>query len=350
MTTGPLGGVVEDWGGFEKLVAKLHETGTASVEHDVTLTGQSGAPRQIDVLVRHREGMYEHAILVECKYWQVRVTRLHVDALVTAVRDIRASKGVIFSVEGFESGAVTQAEHAGIELYKVRMLTDAEWGLPGRHIDFYLQYFQRSLGNFAFPEVRSTSPLDGPMRLSLHLSDGPEATSNPTVNQDGSPGPALEEIIARASSRALDRFVAENEFILCSGADCTRYMQQTVNFEPPTPILVPWQGSIVIFPRIVFDLGFKIAQTRFQHDRAQNLIFALAIEDCIKNAVHTASRRRDEEHTKIVSTTEPANRSSGAALQNGSVLRVIMRGFFPFEEMSGMQEVSFDCCRKPLSS
>ena len=48
---------ISAWGGFEKLVAKLHETGTVTVKHDVTLTGQSGAPRKIDVLIRHAEGL-----------------------------------------------------------------------------------------------------------------------------------------------------------------------------------------------------------------------------------------------------------------------------------------------------
>lgn len=46
--------LVGDWEGFESLVATLHETGNVTVERDVTLSGRSGAPRQIDVLIRHR--------------------------------------------------------------------------------------------------------------------------------------------------------------------------------------------------------------------------------------------------------------------------------------------------------
>lgn len=60
--------LISDWGGFEKLIAELHQTGEVSVQHDVTLPGRSGAPRQIDVLVRHKQGLYEHQIVVECKY------------------------------------------------------------------------------------------------------------------------------------------------------------------------------------------------------------------------------------------------------------------------------------------
>ncbi len=60
--------IFTDWDGFEQFVARLHRTGSVTVEHNVTLTGRSGASRQIDVLVRHKEGLYEHLIVVECKY------------------------------------------------------------------------------------------------------------------------------------------------------------------------------------------------------------------------------------------------------------------------------------------
>ena len=47
--------LVTDWGGFEQLVAKLHESGDVTVEHNVSLKGRSGAQRQVDVLIRHKQ-------------------------------------------------------------------------------------------------------------------------------------------------------------------------------------------------------------------------------------------------------------------------------------------------------
>ena len=96
---------VEDWGGFERLIAELNQTGDVTVEHNVILEGRSGASRQIDVLIRHNKGLYEHPVVVECKYWKRNVERIHVDALATTVREVGASRGVIFSAEGFQSGA-----------------------------------------------------------------------------------------------------------------------------------------------------------------------------------------------------------------------------------------------------
>jgi hypothetical protein len=66
--------LVEDWGGFEKLVAKLHDTGDVSVERNVILTGRSGAPRQIDVLLRHRQGLYAHLVVVGVP-WTQRIAK-----------------------------------------------------------------------------------------------------------------------------------------------------------------------------------------------------------------------------------------------------------------------------------
>jgi predicted helicase len=106
--------LVSDWGGFEKLVADLCDTGDVRVDRDVNLKGKSGAPRQIDVVIRHSQGFVEHLILVECKYWKDNVERAQVDAFATTLRDLNASRGIIFSSNGFQSGAVTQARHEGI--------------------------------------------------------------------------------------------------------------------------------------------------------------------------------------------------------------------------------------------
>jgi hypothetical protein len=46
---------------FERFVHDLYaEDADLEVEHDVTLAGKSGAPRQTDVLFRHRAGGHEY--------------------------------------------------------------------------------------------------------------------------------------------------------------------------------------------------------------------------------------------------------------------------------------------------
>ncbi len=184
--------LITDWGGFEQLVAKLHETGHVTVEHNVILTGRSGAPRQIDVLIRHKQDLYEYLVIAECKYWNSPVERLHVDALATTMREVGASRGVIFSTKGFQSGVITQAKHENIDLFVVRDLTAEEWGLPGRIVDMFLQVIQPSLGNVATHGVTKIgNPFNNaPITFNLAFGfDGPES-STPTLKRDGSLSPA----------------------------------------------------------------------------------------------------------------------------------------------------------------
>jgi hypothetical protein len=115
-----------------------------------------------------------------------------------------------------------------------------------------------------------------------------------------------------------------------------------VNYEPPEPILVPWENIIVMIPKITFDLGIKYQQSRFVHDRAKQFVFALAVENCVRNGLMLASRKSDEKHTVLsaVSSSEPIKEEN--VMKNGSIMQVIVKGFFPFEEIANLQPVSFD--------
>ncbi|MCU1269206.1 MAG: hypothetical protein JWN74_500 [Acidobacteriaceae bacterium] len=346
MTTISPDNIVEDWGGFEKLVAKLHETGSVTVQHNVKVKGQSGAVRQIDVLIRHTQGLYEHLILVECKHWNSSVKRIQVDAMATAIRDLNASKGVIFTTKDFQSGAVTAAESFGVDLVKVREFADSEWGRPGRHIDFFIQYFQRSIGNLkvdastlALPGLPPKSP-----HLDLHIvgEEGETGTtSTPTTKADGTSGETLEKIIVEKSAEALNQLVQSNNFILGEDDAIERWMKTPVNIEAPNTIVAQISGTPVFISRISFDLAVKITQHRFQYDRKARYQFALAIENKLTGKVTAATRLKDAEKTHLATIEPEKVEDREAVLKNGSVMKVTLKGFFPFEEaLSAMQSLT----------
>ncbi len=326
--------IVTDWGGFEKLVAELHETGEVRVEHNVKLTGKSGAPRQIDVLVRHVQGLYEHLILIECKYWKENVSRLHVDALHTAVSDLNAAKGVIFTTKGFQEGALTAAKAFGIDLFKVREMTDEEWGLPGRVVDFYMQYFLRSLGNVQIKDAMATGQPKQQTPLNLQIAtdgEGKGTSKTPTIKADGSDGKTLEQIIIEGSRDALNQF-ARNNFLL--DGEKTEYALVRVTVRGTEHYTIRHDDVLVRIGAIEFDLGVKITQTRFQHDRAAQFRFALAVENLINGNVESVSRKREQSVTEMktlssrIQSTVPED-----ILKNGSILKIMLEGFFPFEEI-----------------
>lgn len=321
--------LVGDWGGFERLVATLHETGEVEVQHDVQLVGSSGAPRQIDVVVRHRQGLYEHLIIVECKYWNTNVSRLHVDALATAVGDLKASRGVIFSTQGFQEGAVTAAAQFGIELFKVREPTAEEWGLPGRVIDIYLWTSQDSIGNVQIEEASYIGPPPGgPINLAMTL--GEAGTHTRVMGRAES----LETLLAAAARQAAATLRGPPR-ALADGVDCTWARRGRFGWAPEPPLRIPIGAGEVLVRKVDADVAVKVMQKRIIHDRAQKYAFVLAVEDCIRGGVSTASRETMAEVTRLLAAQAKSTDHSDA-VQNGSFFDVWVKGQFPFSEVDGL--------------
>jgi Restriction endonuclease len=336
--------LVADWGGFERLIAQLNETGMVTVEHNVTLTGRSGAPRQIDVLVRHKQGLYEHIVLVECKYWKDRVGRLHVDALASAIRDLAASRGVIFSVEGFESGAITQAQHDGIDLFKIREPSDEEWGLPGRHIDFYTTILSKSFANIRFPGLYMIGlPV---ANFNLVFGESPATSSNtPIAIVEGRTEETLEALILTAveqSARALWM-----PCVLFDGLDGERLFWKHATVKLQRPAICMTTYGVNFIPEIAFDIALKLTQFRFKFDRGAKYSLILAVEDCITGLTTAATRERDATNTELVELLKQEAAKSGV-LQNGSIMTVALKGFFPFTEVSHLANGEFHDTIKEL--
>jgi hypothetical protein len=327
------------------LVAKLHETGSVEVQHDVTLVGKSGAPRQIDVLVRHREGLYEHLIIVECKHWKDHVSRLHVDALISAVDDLDASRGVMFSINGFQEGAVLAAKHAAIDLFQVRELTDREWGLPGRVVDFYLQVIQGSVGNPILHDPKTLS-MQGtepkPISINLDFDEKGAISSTPLLLPNGQTAiNRLEKYIVDAVQEGLCQY-APLIGLLNEGKDGTGYFIAAINLIPDKPFAIPQDNMLMVAPKLSFDLGVKVSQSRMQHDRAAKYLFALAIENCVNGSVSSAARSEDNNNTELTHLPESTPESPKGVLEKGSILKVSVNVMFPFHELLDKYPVRID--------
>jgi hypothetical protein len=330
--TRQLSDLVTDWGGFEKLVAQLHETGDVVVEHDVTLTGRSGAPRQIDVLVRHRHGLYEHLIVVECKYRNKSVERLHVDALATTVQEVGAARGVIFTTKGFQEGAIKQAVHSNISVFKLREPTEDEWGLPGRHLDLWLHVLAIGIGNPQFPGAFSYEARpDRRVVMELEFGFPVHGTHTPLTLGTGQVATLewLVERVARQSARELYR-PRLIEFV--EGETGEVRTISAVIFRPEKPLAIKAGEIELLLPEVQFDLGLCVYQSRVQIDRGERYAFVLAIEDCINGAVSTASRERDASQT----TLSPVGSSPSGVVyepfKNGSVAQIWIGPFEQFEK------------------
>lgn len=349
-----LNDLVGDWGGFERLVATLHETGEVRVERDVILAGRSGAPRQIDVLIRHRQGLYEHLVVVECKYWRSAVERLHVDALATTVREVGASKGVIFSSGGFQSGAVTQADHENIDLFLLREVAPVEWGRPGRIIDLFLQIAQIGLstieGQGMFLPKRASATADpNETRLDLRITDGKPESATPLIRPDGTPsGKSLEDLILQGLKEGAQRAMGQ-KLLFNSGAPGTYYLGCPINLNTPGGFLIPRMNGTLLIPALKLPAALKIVQSRITHDRAANLQFALAVESKITGEVSLASREVGAAVTHLHRSTPTYDNPDDPPVQNGQVIGVLLDSYFDLAEMAGKTPVPIDDVRRPLN-
>jgi hypothetical protein len=333
--------LVEDWGGFEKLIAELHETGDVTVERNVVLRGRSGAERQIDVLIRHKQGLYEHLVVVECKYWNRNVERLHVDALANTVREVGASRGVIFSSMGFQSGAITQAEHEGIDLFTVREPTDTEWGAPGRHVSLYLHVISIAPGPVNMGDVYTfahCAPFSNSISLVLNQNEQAAQTTTPIETESGK-DKTLEAMIARCAREAAAKAYSPKLASFNGSLRGQILGRFTVNVVPTNDIKVFANGGCVFIRKMSFDVGLRVDQTHIAVDRAKNFVFALAVEDCVKRRVFAVSRRPGDERTELVALAQPTEtaRNPGDIIHNNSIISVWLGMLFSFDDFATMK-------------
>jgi hypothetical protein len=333
--------LVEDWGGFEQLVAKLHETGDVKVERNVVLKGRSGAPRQIDVLLRQKQGLYEHLVIVECKYWNRNVERSDVDALVATVCEVGASRGVIFSSKGFQSGAITQAEHDNIDLFTVREPTDSEWGAPGRHVNLYLHIVSLAPGPVIIEDAYThahCAPTSNNIEIVLG-EGGPKPLTHTAIETESGNDKTIEEMIARRAQDA-GKQVYQPKLASFNGSLRGQILYRfNVNVVRTKDIKVMANGGCVFIRKMSFQLGLRIDQSQIAVDRAKNFIFALAIENCVNRQVFAASRRPGDALTELVAISKPdeAPGRQGEIVQNNSIITVWLGTMFSFDDFIALK-------------
>ncbi|MCD9469545.1 restriction endonuclease [Photobacterium phosphoreum] len=357
--------VVPDWGGFEEFVKEIHEGHDVVVERDVTLIGQSGAPRQIDVHVTHTKGPYEYSTLIECKHWKNKVKRQQIENMYASMDDLNASKGVIFTTSGFQSGAETYSKAKNIDIYVIRDLKPEEWGMPGRDIEFYVQIFSKSIVSIDCHDTMIAKPegVDTHYNNELSLCFGAKdhvlhdiksiepktgqlqtisVPNNQIVSSHKKKGFTLEEYLESAATHGQSS-VTNNAFLINNGEECTRYLSVTVNMpfkEKGELLKVISKGQLIYIPKITMEVGIKVHQFKFRHDRGSNLLYALAVEDCIGNNSFSISKEKNKSEVHWQKISKESNTTT--SLVNGSILKVTTNGFFDASEMNGLKEVDLN--------
>ncbi len=333
--------VVKDWGGFEDLIKNLHQDGETIVKRKETIIGISGTPREIDVTLRHKNGPYEYLTLIECKHWKSRVTREKVDALYSSIDDLRASKGVIFTTIGYQSGAETYAKSKNITIFVIRELTDEEWGRPGKIIEFYLQIIEKTIAKI--------TPLDTKVSFAEHcldrsnpgldlVFDKDNSSENHIISKHKEKHKTLEEMLNSAAEHCCKDFQKRRLFIN-GGEDCVRYFSYTANL-PFTPDLAVYQKDKIMFiSKIEMDVGIKVSQSKIVIDRASGYDYAFAVQDCINDEIFATSKKQNSDLSLWQKLDAKNDAQDKEVIKNKSIMSVILKGFFNQSELPEVQKI-----------
>lgn len=115
---------------LESIVADIYDflsikDENTAVELDVKLDSPDG-PRQFDVVMTTKvaDGETELITVIEVRDKARKLNLEAVDAFRSKMLDVGASKGIIVSKAGFQSGAVRKAKRQKIDLYKIQRLED----------------------------------------------------------------------------------------------------------------------------------------------------------------------------------------------------------------------------------
>jgi hypothetical protein len=330
--------IILDWASFEAFISTVCATKDVSVEHNVVLIGKSGAPRQIDVAIRATQGLVNHLVLAECKYWRKRVKREQVDSLATAIDDLNASRGIIFSTEGFQEGAVTLAKHKGIELFKLRELEVSEQFGPSTPLHEYRHYLFKGLRELDFPGIHCWTRDLSHLNLDLRLG-GRRQSRTRVLNTQDYPSGTLERIIEEWSNIAASQLADKARGILLNGTGGIRQywskIRQTA--EEGSMIQVPVEDAVAMIPVIEYDLGITLWQEPCEID-SKLYEFVVAIEDCIRGVVLKASRTAGATETLISPVGLEVGKTENAP--QGPQRIALIEGYFPFD-FNGMEKRRF---------
>jgi len=139
---------------FEALVARIYEMrneGWAVTHDDRLRDAVTGSSRQVDVVLRRKDGNGEVVVVIECKQHKTRIDVQEVESFLAKLRDIGGHCGIMVSSAGFTTDATAKARHYGLETY---MLTDAH------KLDWH-QQLRRTSWRIPFPLDPTFTPVEG---------------------------------------------------------------------------------------------------------------------------------------------------------------------------------------------
>ena len=111
------------WQQYQEQVAEVFRAASCDATPDALIEGMR-AKHKVDVQVIFKRHGIRCLWIVECKYWNSKVTKEKVMALKSIVDDCGADRGLIVSRMGFQSGAIRASTKTNITLTSIDELQE----------------------------------------------------------------------------------------------------------------------------------------------------------------------------------------------------------------------------------
>ena len=119
---------------YEEIVQALYQAllldegyDNINVQHNVTLTCESGATVQFDIFWEFKLAGVHHKVAVECKNYNRNVSVGDVHEFAHKLQSIGNVIGIMVTRKGYQDGAIKTAKASGIYLKKFQLPADMNW-------------------------------------------------------------------------------------------------------------------------------------------------------------------------------------------------------------------------------
>ena len=324
-----------DWKDFEKFVAEMYkDSAEVTVQHNVTLIGQYGDKRQVDVLVTQTTKLHTYKTIIECKFLSSdKVNRPIVDVLAAAIEDLGVNKGVIITTVGYDAGAVAYAKGKNIDIFLIRNVLDEEWGNTGRNIKIWLQFFSAqienvSLSNSQYHSLNGALPPSEPIKLDVKFSkdlifeEKHRLYSFPEMAKGANLIKMFIDVQQQILNDLNDKTVGLLKNATNSDENVTRVFRTKVIFDfinYPFRFLKVGDGYIRL-DNITASILLSISQSTLEIDRAKNFNYVLMVENYITTQKNFVAKDKETSNSSL--SPPVANKPAVEDLRNGAVIKI----------------------------
>lgn len=201
----------------QEVLNRLHAvegTKQVKIEHDVVLTGISGATHQLDLYWQFNLAGIRYRVAVECKGYASRVSKEKIAAFKGVLDDLGGISGIYACRNGYQKGAKQYAESYGIQLMEIRHPNDEDW--KGRMRDIHLLLVCRVKSNLRLSFIADKQWVENNCP---NMKDGYHGSATETFIEQEGLVKSVEEILKELPTNKVEKditkcFIYDNAYVV----------------------------------------------------------------------------------------------------------------------------------------